>query len=153
MIDTDKFVITFRCNFEKMNFKEGVGNPVKIMIQPTPEDPRPRDTGRSTLEARALLTYKVMTRGNDKVYFSDAIGHSRNTTLAAEPSDAANREALVRLLPREIRRMELPYFIPQEPGLEMLPLGCKPHPYPADFIKPAPDNLKSSPASSGPGAK
>jgi hypothetical protein len=133
----------------KLNFEEGVSRLIKVMSPPTPGNRVPHDTGRTILEARALLTYQVMARGQDKVYFTGAVGASSNSHLASEPSDAANRAELARYLPGDIDRMQLPYFIPQDSRLETLPIGFKARSYPADYVRPAPDGVKSSPTASG----
>lgn len=118
-----------------LRFEEGVGDRLHVYQRPAPFDFHLKDTGRTVIEARALLHLQLHLRGQTKTLFADTLALRSCPTPNETTTDADVRQDLLRCADLDIARTLLPYFLSANPDISPLPLGLKPHDLPKNFLK------------------
>jgi hypothetical protein len=100
---------------------------------------------RGAVVARGILEYKILVHdkdGKDKEYFSESIAQQGDDSQSTTADQ--NRAEMLRIFQMDIAEMDLPYFIPAQPGLVALPFGHSNRHERPGFLLPDP-NLPKAP--------
>ena len=97
------------------------GENLKIIDSATPFD-RGRDTGRTATESKGTAVVLLKVKGYDTPVWKQSLEAQSGRSFREEINDATLRQSMVENLTREVKGLEVPYFIPGDRKLLPLPV-------------------------------
>jgi hypothetical protein len=106
----------------QVRFSESAGDQLAIYERQGRFDFRGRDTGRRATGARGVLVIELLAEGEEKPLWRDTLNASNSSSFSEDINDASVRKSMLENLARDIRELNVPYFIPKSEELLALPV-------------------------------
>ena len=105
-----------------LKYEEKTGDTLQVVERRSPFDFRGTPTGQSVNETRYQLEIGWKQAGSDRVYWkTTSQGSTSRSTNAATISDQSIHQEMVDRLKRQLNSLMIPYFIPEDPSIPLLP--------------------------------
>ncbi|MBC7819727.1 MAG: WD40 repeat domain-containing protein, partial [Planctomycetaceae bacterium] len=105
-----------------LKYQEQTGDALQVVERRSPFDFRGTPTGQTVNETRFQLEIGWKQAGTDRVYWkTTSQGSTSRSTNAATISDQSIHQEMVDRLKRQLNSLMIPYFIPEDPTIPLLP--------------------------------
>lgn len=105
-----------------LKYHEQTGDTLQVVERRSPFDFRGTPTGQTVNETKYQLEIGWKQAGSDRVYWkTTSLGSTGRSTNAATVSDQSLHQEMVDTLKRQLNSLMIPYFIPEDPSIPLLP--------------------------------
>ncbi|MFM9966247.1 MAG: MJ0042-type zinc finger domain-containing protein [Planctomycetaceae bacterium] len=105
-----------------VKYNEQTGDTLQVVEQRSPFDFRGTPTGQTVNETKYQLEIGWKKAGTDRVYWkTTSLGSTARSTSAATVSDQSLHQEMVDRLKRQLNSLMIPYYIPEDPSIPLLP--------------------------------